>query len=235
MGPGLENPSSPQSKSGTQRQASLSQLKGHRKEVRCLAWTKDGKTLISESHDDTIRTWDTTNGSKPRFWSSARSHPHSSAPHGSTFLDRLFHRSPSHDTSPSSPLDWACNLLKRHGHSGEGTELQGRSPAVVEVPYAKGKRRNASAREVAFAKQKQKMKPLCSKNSTAGSSQPTKPNAAKPSSQPQPADSSTPVFGDNSAATGSTPSRPDLMLKQAGLWTRFWLFIGCLSPEYQDG
>ncbi|KAG1851855.1 hypothetical protein DFJ58DRAFT_792034, partial [Suillus subalutaceus] len=25
------------------------------------------------------------------------------------------------------------------------------------------------------------------------------------------------------------------MLRQAGLWTRFWLLIGCLSPEYQDG
>jgi WD40 repeat protein len=35
-------------------------LKGHTEEVRCLAWTKDGKTLISGSYDYSIRTWDTT-------------------------------------------------------------------------------------------------------------------------------------------------------------------------------
>jgi WD40 repeat protein len=28
--------------------------------VRCLAWTKDGQTLISGSHDCSIRTWNTT-------------------------------------------------------------------------------------------------------------------------------------------------------------------------------
>ncbi|KAG2343491.1 hypothetical protein BDR05DRAFT_1000102 [Suillus weaverae] len=80
-------------------------------------------------------------------------------PPGSTFISRLFHRSPSdpHDTSPSSPLDWARNLLKRRGQSDEGTELQGDSSAVVEVPYAKGKRRNASAREVAVFPDKRRM------------------------------------------------------------------------------
>jgi WD40 repeat protein len=35
-------------------------LKGHTIAVRCLAWTKDGKTLISGSYDNTIRTWNTT-------------------------------------------------------------------------------------------------------------------------------------------------------------------------------
>lgn len=66
---------------------------------------------------------------------------HSPAPPSSTFLSRLFHcsLSDSHDTSLSSSLDPARNLLKPRGQSGEGTELQGRSPAVVEVPYAKGK------------------------------------------------------------------------------------------------
>jgi WD40 repeat protein len=36
-------------------------LKGHIDAVRCLAWTKDGKTLISGSWDSSIRTWNTTN------------------------------------------------------------------------------------------------------------------------------------------------------------------------------
>jgi WD40 repeat protein len=35
-------------------------LKGHTKQVGCLAWTKDGKTLISGSWDHSIRTWNTT-------------------------------------------------------------------------------------------------------------------------------------------------------------------------------
>jgi WD40 repeat protein len=36
-------------------------LKGHTSTVWCLAWTKDGKTLISGSADSSIRTWNTTN------------------------------------------------------------------------------------------------------------------------------------------------------------------------------
>ncbi|KIK32652.1 hypothetical protein CY34DRAFT_62139, partial [Suillus luteus UH-Slu-Lm8-n1] len=36
-------------------------LKGHTFEVWCLAWSKDGKTLVSGSSDSSIRTWDTTN------------------------------------------------------------------------------------------------------------------------------------------------------------------------------
>jgi WD40 repeat protein len=35
-------------------------LKGHTKQVGCLAWTKDGKTLISGSYDRSIRIWNTT-------------------------------------------------------------------------------------------------------------------------------------------------------------------------------
>jgi WD40 repeat protein len=35
-------------------------LKGHTREVTCLAWTKDGKTLISGSYDYSIRTWNAT-------------------------------------------------------------------------------------------------------------------------------------------------------------------------------
>jgi WD40 repeat protein len=36
-------------------------LKGHTNGVRCLAWTPDGKTLISGSNDYSIRTWNTSN------------------------------------------------------------------------------------------------------------------------------------------------------------------------------
>jgi WD40 repeat protein len=40
----------------------VASLKGHADAVQCLAWTKDGKTLISGSsdHSESIRIWDTT-------------------------------------------------------------------------------------------------------------------------------------------------------------------------------
>ncbi|KAG2742648.1 hypothetical protein P692DRAFT_201795521, partial [Suillus brevipes Sb2] len=45
------------------------------------------------------------------------------------FLMESHHRIPSDDISPSSPLDWARNLLKPWRQSGEQIEVQGRSPA----------------------------------------------------------------------------------------------------------
>jgi hypothetical protein len=166
---------------------------------------------------------------------------HSSAQQETTLLRRLFQHGPfsAQDTSPSSALDWARNIFKPRRQSGEEIELEGCSPTAVEVPYAKGKRRNASAREVALAKQKQKQKEkakkLHSKNSTAGSSQPLRSNVTQPPSQPQSSSSTTPAAGDATAATTSTLlSHRHVTIRDAGLWTRFWLFLGCLSPEYTD-
>jgi WD40 repeat protein len=42
-------------------------LKGHTNDVSCLAWTKDGETLISGSWDHSIRTWNTTNWEQTAF------------------------------------------------------------------------------------------------------------------------------------------------------------------------
>jgi len=38
----------------------ITHLKGHAGDVNCLAWTADGKTLISGSYDSSIRMWNTT-------------------------------------------------------------------------------------------------------------------------------------------------------------------------------
>ena len=42
--------------------------------------------------------------------------------------------------------------------------------------------------------------------------------------------STTPAIG-----TTSTSALPDLTIRQAGCWTRFWLIVCCASPEYSDG
>ncbi|KAG2739291.1 hypothetical protein P692DRAFT_20756070, partial [Suillus brevipes Sb2] len=174
------------------------------------------------------------NGVSPSHFS-AQIHTRSSALLSSTLLERFSHRSLSntHDTSPSSSLDWARNFSTRRGQSSESTELQGRGPAVVEVPCAPGQRRNACARE-----KRKRLLPL--KNPIAGSSHPPEPNVTDPSLQSQAADSSssaTPAIGDATTITGTTsmPSRPDITIKQAGLWTRFWLLICCASTEHTDG
>jgi len=169
----------------------------------------------------------------------AQGHPHFPAQPGRAFLGRLFRHNPSdtYDTSPSSSFDWARNLLKWRGRTDEGIKLHGRSQAVVEVPCAPGQRRNACARE------RRRPVKLPSKSTTPGSSQRFRPKIGEtqiqPCSQPQAADSSlstTPAVGDPTAAAASTmPSRRHAMIRHAGLWTRLWLFIGCLSPEYTDG
>jgi len=46
--------------------------------------------------------------------------------------------------------------------------------------------------------------------------------------------STTPTVAATSVAT-TTTSRPDAVTPQAGRWTRFWLFIGCVPPQYTDG
>jgi len=36
-------------------------------------------------------------------------------------------------------------------------------------------------------------------------------------------------------AATTTASLPDAVIPRAGRWTRFWLFIGCVSARYTDG
>ncbi|KAG1744466.1 hypothetical protein EDB19DRAFT_1961796 [Suillus lakei] len=127
----------------------------------------------------------------------------------------------------SPAFDWARNLLKPRRRSGEGTELHECQPAVVEVPHPKGKRRNASVRE------KWRPIPLPSRNSTAGNSRPPKPSVTQqssgatqtqPSSQPQAtvsSSSTTSAVAATSAVTTSMISHLNIMIRQAGCWSRF--------------
>jgi hypothetical protein len=37
------------------------------------------------------------------------------------------------------------------------------------------------------------------------------------------------------SATASTTSLPDAVIQRAGRWTRFWLYICCMSARYTNG
>lgn len=132
--------------------------------------------------------------------------------------------------SPSRPFHWFRTRLF-DGPSGPDIELHERPSAVVDVPYARGKRRNASARE--------RRTPIL-KNPTAGSSRHPNSTVTQNSSQTQ---SSSQPHAAVSTSTAAPPvdanktsnTNPHATIQHAGRWARFWLFICCTSPEYTDG
>ncbi|KAG1846555.1 hypothetical protein DFJ58DRAFT_489565 [Suillus subalutaceus] len=157
---------------------------------------------------------------------------------------------PHAQDTPSRPslFRWARNLLSG-GPSGPQVERHERSLVAVDVPYAKGKRvrsclfprmfklpshitqRNTCARE--------KRRPILLKptNAAAGSSRPPNSNVTQQSAQAQlssqqqaavSTSSSTPPVG----ATTTSSTNPNVTIKHAGRWIRFWLFICCASTEY---
>ncbi|KAG2740990.1 WD40 repeat-like protein [Suillus brevipes Sb2] len=139
----------------------------------------------------------------------------------------------AHDTpSRPHPFHWVRNCLSARP-SGADIELHERPSALVAVPYAKGKRRNASARE--------RRKPIMQRP-TASSSRPPNTTVAQQSSDAAQTQSSSQANA--AVSTSTTPpvaanttsnTNPHVTIKHAGRWARFWLFVCCTSPEYTDG
>ncbi|KAG1777214.1 quinon protein alcohol dehydrogenase-like superfamily [Suillus placidus] len=104
-----------------------------------------------------------------------RLHPRSWASHVSTLsgqLSSLF-RPDAHDTSSRPrPFHWVRNRLSARPSNAD-IELHKHRSTVVDVPYAKGKRRDASARE------KRRRIPLKSKKPAASASRPPNSNTAQ--------------------------------------------------------
>ncbi|KAG1869018.1 hypothetical protein DFJ58DRAFT_766644, partial [Suillus subalutaceus] len=158
------------------------------------------------------------------------------------FFDGTPHRAHSsarldpHNTpSRRSIFYWARNIFSA-GPSRAEIELHERGSAVADVPYAKGKRRNASAREKRMI-----IIPLKSKNTAASTSCPSNSNATQSSGAAQ-AQSSSQLHATASTsaahpvvANTTSSTNPHATIKHVGRWTRFWLFICCASPEYTDG
>jgi WD40 repeat protein len=154
----------------------------------------------------------------------------SSPSHRSTLRNRflsLFRpiHSDAHDTlSRPRPFHWVRNRLFARP-SGADIELQERPSAEVDVPYAKGKRRNASARE----KRRRILK-----IPTASTSRPPNSNATQQSSGAAQAQVAVSTSSTDPEAVASN-TNPHATIKHAGRWIRFWLFICCASPEYTHG
>ncbi|KAG1844609.1 hypothetical protein DFJ58DRAFT_747589 [Suillus subalutaceus] len=141
-------------------------------------------------------------------------------------------RSDPHDAPSHSLFQWARNVFSGRPSSAQ-IELHERRQAVVNVPYAKGKRRNACARE--------KRRPAL-KIPTASSSRLPNGNVTKQSSGAAQAQSSSQLQAAASTSTAppvvantASSTNPHVLIRHAGRWTRLWLFICCTSSEYTDG
>ncbi|KAG1895447.1 uncharacterized protein F5891DRAFT_1058487, partial [Suillus fuscotomentosus] len=165
-------------------------------------------------------------------------HPQSWASHVSTLCDRfssLFYPD-AHDTSSRPrPFHWVRSRLSGRP-TDEDIQLREGPSAVVDVPYAKGKRRNACARE-----RRMKIIPLKPGNSAASTSRPPNGNNTQHSNAASQAQSSQAHAAVSTATappvvTNTTPNtNPHVIIRYAGRWTRFGLSICCSSSEYADG
>jgi hypothetical protein len=187
------------------------------------------------------------------------------ASRGHTIFSSLFRRTVhnSHEATPGHPPNQlrgvSSGTLLRRTH--EGVRLQERRLTVVDAPFTQGQRvsftffaswtfdftcvtqRYASAGEIRFKKEKDKN----TKKASAGSSRPprssvTQQSGAAPQTQPSPqsnatisTSSTTLAVTATSAAVMSTISLPDVTIRKAGHWTRFWLRFCCAPAEYTHG
>lgn len=155
-------------------------------------------------------------------------------PHEISLLDRfhsLFHPTQSNAPSRSRPFSWDRKFLfkRQHSQSGADIELQEHRSAVAEVPLAKGKRRNASARE------KRRTFRSNSNNLHVGSSRPPQSNRMPHRQSSSQVLAATPSTTTTFLSTTSRASRLDATIRQPGRWSRFWLYVCCASPEYTEG
>ncbi|KAG2051614.1 WD40 repeat-like protein [Suillus hirtellus] len=164
-------------------------------------------------------------------------HPRSWASHVNTLsvqFSSLFRptHSDTHETlSRPGPFHWVRNRLSGR-QAGEDISLRAHPSAVVDVPYAKGKRRNACARE-----RRMKIIPLKPGNLAASTSRPPNSPAAQHSNGATQAQSSQAQVATSTStappvANTTSHTNPHAMINNAGCWTRFWLFFCCTSPKY---
>jgi WD40 repeat protein len=233
----------------------------HTTMVFCVSFSADGKLLATGCDDKNAYTWDVSTIVKEAGLDELLLDQHDKSllvadatqrlvrqpikvsnrvPHG--FFDGAPH--PAHSSARLDPhgtpprlriFHWARDLFSARP-SGADIELHERPSAVVDAPYAKGKRRNASARE-----RRMVIIPLKSKNPTASTSCPPNGNATQSSGAAQPqsplqpqAAVSTPSTTPPSVANTTPSTNPHIIIKHAGRWTRFWVSICCTSSEYTD-
>lgn len=132
------------------------------------------------------------------------------------------HTATKHDPQRQSrPLIWTQNLV-----SGIRIQSQLREPPIVEVPCTAGKPRNHHAREKTTVRSSRP--PIVLTGTSQGTTSSSQQSLATVAALVGPPVVTTAV------ATG-TLSHPDIIITRAGSWTRFWLWIGCISFQHIDG
>ncbi|OAX31523.1 hypothetical protein K503DRAFT_806000, partial [Rhizopogon vinicolor AM-OR11-026] len=167
---------------------------------------------------------------------------------GRTLLGRLssLFRQDNYNTPDAPPplrfLEWAQKpLFNSPRRRDEGMELQDRRLTTVDVPFTGGKPRNISAAQIRMKKERERVKKA--KKACASNSRPPHDSVTQQSGGAAQAQSSTELHADvatpdvaaTSAATTLTMSLPDAIIPRAGRWTRFRLFVCCISAQYTDG
>ncbi|KIK35434.1 hypothetical protein CY34DRAFT_812149 [Suillus luteus UH-Slu-Lm8-n1] len=137
---------------------------------------------------------------------------------GSPLPNRAHRSARDPNDTPHRLFQWARDIFSGAPSSAQ-IEPHGDCSALVDVPYAKGKRRNASARE--------RRRPTL----THATQQPRSASTAQAQSQAAASTSTAPPVVAHTAPS----THPHVIIKHPGRWTRFWLFICCTSSEYTDG
>lgn len=129
------------------------------------------------------------------------------------------------------PLSWAQHFVSGILHKRNGTVIELRETPVVEVPCTRGKPRNYHARKRPSASSSRPPNPHGTQQHSAATQNTPSSSQGPPTIVPTFA--ALPTVATTTFAT-ETMSQHNITVFQAGIWTRFWLWIGCASVEYTD-
>jgi hypothetical protein len=138
------------------------------------------------------------------------------------------HRTTERNTQPRSyPSSWARNIVSGILRRSDGSDIELREPLVAEVPYTAIQPKHYHARKKIPAARPPNTH--ATQQQTSAATQSTPPSSQTP---PPAATTSTPSAVAGAARTTGTAPRSDIIVRQAGWWTRLMLWVTSASAEY---